>query len=75
MNMSIKRQKQLEKEAEEQGLTTTKDLKVDESSLEEDQKEKTNVPVTFIIISGVLLLLIAVCITFIILANKGVFGS
>ena len=73
--MSIKRQKQLEKEAEEQGLTPTKDLKVDESSLEEDQKEKTNVPVTFIIISGVLLLLIAVCITFIILANKGVFGS
>ena len=73
--MSIKRQKQLEKEAEEQGLTPTKDLKVDESSLEEDQKEKTNIPVTFIIISGVLLLLIAVCITFIILANKGVFGS
>ena len=73
--MSIKRQKQLEKEAEEQGLTPTKDLKVDESALEEDQKEKTNVPVTFIIISGVLLLLIAVCITFIILANKGVFGS
>lgn len=73
--MSIKRQKQLEQEAEEQGLTPTKDLKVDESSLEEDQKEKTNVPVTFIIISGVLLLLIAVCITFIILANKGVFGS
>jgi len=73
--MSIKRQKQLEKEAKEQGLTPTKDLKVDESELEEDQKEKTNFPWTFVIISGVLLLLIAVCVTFIILANNGVFGS
>ena len=53
-----KRTKQLEKEALEEGLTPTKDLKVDESLLSEDEKERTVIPWASIIIVGVLFLIV-----------------
>lgn len=53
-----KRTKQLEKEALEEGLTPTKDLKVDESLLSEDEKEHTVIPWASIIVVGVLFLIV-----------------
>lgn len=63
-----KRSKQLEKEALEQGLTPTKDLKVDESLLSEEEKEHFEFPWTAAIIIGALtLVIIGLVITLLVL--------
>lgn len=48
------RSKKLEKEAKEQGLTPTKDLKIDESSLTEEEKPHFSLPLDSIIIISIL---------------------
>lgn len=63
-----KRSKELEKEALEQGLTPTNELKVDESLLTEEEKEHFEFPWTAAIIIGFLtLVIIGLVITLLIL--------
>lgn len=63
-----KRTRQLEKEAKEQGLTPTKDLKVDESSLSEEEKPHFVFPLdSIIIISIIAVIVIALVITLLII--------
>ena len=53
-----KRTRQLEKEALEQGLTPTDQLEVDESGLTEEEKGHCTIPLTALIICGVLFLVV-----------------
>lgn len=63
-----KRSRQLEKEALEQGLTPTEELEVDESMLSEEEKGHFSIPLTAIIICGVLfLIVVGILITLLIL--------
>lgn len=63
-----KRTRKLEEEAREQGLTPTKDLKVDESLLSEEEKEHFEFPWTAaFIIGGLTLAIIGLVITLLIL--------
>lgn len=66
-----KRTRQLEKEALEQGLTPTKQLEIDETLLEEDEKPHYSIPWTAIIIIGVLsLIVIGLTIALLIMINS-----
>lgn len=63
-----KRSRQLEKEALEQGLTPTEQLEVDESMLAEEEKSHFSLPLTAIILCGVLfLIVIGILITLLII--------
>ena len=66
----IKHRKELKKEMEDENLTPTKDLKVDESELTEEQKEKFHFPWAALIIVGSLILII-VAIIIVIYATGG----
>ena len=61
----IKHRKELKKEIKEENLTPTKDLKVDETNLSEEEKEHTSFPWTFLIIGGSILILMIVAIVII----------
>lgn len=56
------RKKELEEEAKANNLTPTKDLEVDESELNEEEKEKTVFPWTFLIIAGSIVIIMVVVI-------------
>ena len=49
------RKKILEEEAKQEGLTPTEDLKVDESSLSEEEKGHFEIPLTFIIVAAIII--------------------
>lgn len=66
----MRRKKFLEKQAEEEGLTPTKDLQVDESGLEEEDKPHFELPLSALIVFGVLIVIIIVCVI-VIYANGG----
>ena len=60
-----KHRKELKQEQVEENLTPTKELKVDESSLSEEEKEHFSFPWTFLIIGSSLVTLMVVAIVII----------
>ena len=62
------RGRKLEKEAKELGLTPTKDLKVDESSLPEEDKPHFSIPLDAIIIMSVLTVVVIALVIILICA-------
>lgn len=61
----IKHRKELKKEMIEEGLTPTKDLKVDTSLLSEEEKPQTKFPLVPLILIGGIIVIMAILIVLI----------